>query len=89
MALEQAFAGPYVDQGITFRNPPQQTITPVPALKEDNHVGTLVYDEAGTQKTGFVHTAAPKGEPLPWAPRRDPYAVNGMVGQGFFNNPPS
>lgn len=83
-----AFAGPYVDQSRTKRNPPAQTIVKTPTPAGPTTLGEVtVYDVAGVDHTPD-NSAAPDNPHAPnsWQPGRDIYANNGMVGQDQFKH---
>lgn len=95
MANETAFPGPYVDQGITKRNPNPGSpalAAAKAALKPDlmqptNTGPTDRYNDASTDLVGpFDEHTPPPHAPVAWQPDRDLYANGGGVGQDFLEN---
>ena len=96
-----AFRGPYVDQGLTLRNPPDVAITPTPAKSGSATLGGIRNFYANDRAHEIENTAtnpdatAPEHAGNRWQieddsagiPRsRDFYRNNGMIGQDFLMN---
>ncbi len=78
--------GPYVDQALTKRNLQGQVSTAVNPLDEKNRGEVKVYRPAGWQGSGFTTKTPLPNSPNSWRVGRDPYAIDGMVGQDFTKN---
>ncbi len=79
-----AFYGPYTDHGLTTRNPVQTSLA-VDPLDEQNLGETTVYNIEGVDHQPDNSDVAVKpNSPNSWKVGRDPYAIDGMVGQDFF-----
>lgn len=89
---DTARVGPYTDTARTKRNVSSTPDTIVPAKSGSTTLGSTrpVYaaDRAKEIDSGeAVQTTSPRpASPSSWKPGRDPYKIDGMVGQGFFKN---
>lgn len=89
MSNETARPGPYTDTSITKRNVTNDSApTPSPARSGSTTLGGVtVYEPAGTDhEPGDQGAETKPNSPTAWAPGRDPYAVDGAVGQDFLKN---
>lgn len=89
-ANAQAHIDAYTDRSITKRNvePTEAVPTPLPAKSGSTTLGEVtVYDPAGTDHEPANADVNTPAAPNSWKPGRDPYKVDGMVGQDFFKHP--